>query len=222
MYLRVPQNLLSHSAPSQERARPQDLRVEFSLGSLFRPQTGGGGSSQAPRGAGLQATSLPSVDSTHLLTLNRLRPMRKHFCSLFAFSFLFALTVSAGFAQAQGTQPASGPAQAGTQHVDSSASPAPEVCAACIHAHMEFLASDALRGRGSGTPDELVAATYIASQLRLYGIEPAGDDGGYIQRAPVVRRKLTAPPQLKITMPGTPNQTLTWTYGKEFLVMYLG
>ena len=148
--------------------------------------------------------------------------MRKHFCSLFAFSFLFALTVSAGFAQAQGTQPAGGPAQAGTQHVDSSASPAPEVCAACIHAHMEFLASDALRGRGSGTPDELVAATYIASQLRLYGIEPAGDDGGYIQRAPVVRRKLTAPPQLKITMPGTPNQTLTWTYGKEFLVMYLG
>lgn len=86
---------------------------------------------------------------------------------------------------------------------------------------MEFLASDALRGRGSGTSDELVAATYIASQLRAYGIEPAGDDGGYLQRATLFRRKLTSPPQLKFTMPGMPGQTVTWTYGKEFLVIYL-
>src|SRR5437879_10173475 len=47
---------------------------------------------------------------------------------------------------------------------------------------MEFLASDAMRGRGSATHDELVAATYIASELRAYGIEPAGDSGGYLQR----------------------------------------
>ena len=51
----------------------------------------------------------------------------------------------------------------------------PKLCAACIRAHMEFLASDAMRGRGSGTEDELVAATYVASQLRAYGIPPAGD-----------------------------------------------
>ena len=50
-----------------------------------------------------------------------------------------------------------------------------------IHGAMEFLASDALQGRGSGTHDELVAATYLASQLRQIGIEPAGDNGGYIQ-----------------------------------------
>ena len=37
---------------------------------------------------------------------------------------------------------------------------------------MSFLASDALRGRGSGTPDELLAATYVGSQLQQYGIEP--------------------------------------------------
>ena len=40
--------------------------------------------------------------------------------------------------------------------------PGPRLCAACVRAHMEFLASDALRGRGSGTADELVAATYVA------------------------------------------------------------
>ncbi len=50
-----------------------------------------------------------------------------------------------------------------------------------IRGEMEFLASDALQGRGSGTHDELVAAEYLASQLRRMGIEPAGDNGGYIQ-----------------------------------------
>jgi Zn-dependent M28 family amino/carboxypeptidase len=50
-----------------------------------------------------------------------------------------------------------------------------------IYAEMNFLASDALQGRGSGTHDELVAAVYIASELRRMGITPMGDDGGYIQ-----------------------------------------
>jgi Peptidase family M28 len=50
-----------------------------------------------------------------------------------------------------------------------------------IRAQMEFLASDALQGRGSGTHDELVAATYLASELRQMGIAPLGDQGSYIQ-----------------------------------------
>jgi aminopeptidase YwaD len=106
------------------------------------------------------------------------------------------------------------------------ASPVPSrLCAACIRAHMEFLASDALRGRGSGTADELVAATYVASQLRAYGIAPAGDDGGYIQRATVQQPKLTAPPQLTFTQPGTNGEAsgakVIWTCGKEFAALHL-
>jgi len=54
------------------------------------------------------------------------------------------------------------------------------VCAPCIRAHEHFLASDALRGRGSATTDELVAAEYIASQLEQYGLQPAAN-GSYIQ-----------------------------------------
>jgi Zn-dependent M28 family amino/carboxypeptidase len=50
-----------------------------------------------------------------------------------------------------------------------------------IRGAMEFLANDALQGRASGSHDELLAATYLASQLREIGIEPAGDQGGYIQ-----------------------------------------
>jgi aminopeptidase YwaD len=93
------------------------------------------------------------------------------------------------------------------------------VCTACIRAHMEFLASDALRGRGSGTADELVAATYIASQLRAYGIAPAGDNGSYIQQVALLQPKFTAPPQL--TWAGTGENKFTWTYGKEFTTVDL-
>jgi Zn-dependent M28 family amino/carboxypeptidase len=53
--------------------------------------------------------------------------------------------------------------------------------AAQIRGAMEFLASDAMQGRASGSHDELLAATYLGSELRQIGIEPAGDNGGYIQ-----------------------------------------
>ena len=88
---------------------------------------------------------------------------------------------------------------------------------------MNFLASDALRGRGSGTPDELLAATYVGAQLQQYGVEPAGDNGTYIQRATVVQEKLTAPPRLKFMTPGDgiPADTVLWTHGKEMIALQL-
>ncbi len=88
---------------------------------------------------------------------------------------------------------------------------------------MEFLASDALRGRGSGTPDEFVAATYVAAQLRQYGIKPAGDNGGYIQRGVIVRQKFIAPPELHFAKAGnsSPDASLVWTYGKQMLAIQL-
>lgn len=77
-----------------------------------------------------------------------------------------------------------------------------------------------MRGRGSGTHDELVTATYVASQLRQYGIEPAGDDGGYIQRAPTIRHAITAPPELDLIPPkgSALGEPVRWTYGNEFRV----
>ena len=50
-----------------------------------------------------------------------------------------------------------------------------------IRGELGFLASDALQGRGSGTHDELVAATYIASELEQLGLKPVGDNGSFIQ-----------------------------------------
>jgi len=73
----------------------------------------------------------------------------------------------------------------------------PRICAACIRAHENFLASDALNGRGSATHDELVAATYIAAQLEQYGVEPIGDGGGYLQKVALERRKPAAAPRFR-------------------------
>jgi Zn-dependent M28 family amino/carboxypeptidase len=50
-----------------------------------------------------------------------------------------------------------------------------------VRAHMEFLASDALNGRGSGTRDEWIAAAYIGSHMRRLGLEPMGEYGGFVQ-----------------------------------------
>jgi len=89
-----------------------------------------------------------------------------------------------------------------------------------VKAEIEFLASDALQGRGSATHDELLAATYIASRLREFGIEPAGDSGEkdlqpYIQRVSVTLHEFTAPPKLTI-------DSKEWTHGKEIAVLRAG
>ena len=59
--------------------------------------------------------------------------------------------------------------------------PVPQTPAAQIAGELGTLASDAMRGRGSGTVDELRAARYLARELRRIGISPLGDAGGYMQ-----------------------------------------
>jgi aminopeptidase YwaD len=136
--------------------------------------------------------------------------MRKLSNALLLLPFLAPLLLAA-----QPAAPRSGTSTAPTapQHL------ALKACADCIRAHEEFLASDAMQGRGSATHDELVAATYVAAQLRQYGIQPAGDKGGYIQGAPTVRLRLTSAPHVRITpAANSPFPPSAWTYGKDFLV----
>jgi hypothetical protein len=56
-----------------------------------------------------------------------------------------------------------------------------------VQAHEEFLASDAMQGRGSATHDEEVTATYVASEFLGYGLKTAPGMTGYIQKAEVVQ-----------------------------------
>ena len=65
---------------------------------------------------------------------------------------------------------------------------------ASIRAHMEMLAGDALNGRGSGTRDEWIAATYVASQLRQFGVRPLDGFDGFVHdiESPADRRKASS------------------------------
>jgi len=151
------------------------------------------------------------------------------------FLIVFSLLALAAFAAVPRNHVAASPSQGAAQqpaplapNVDATPSVTPKptntkICAACIRANMNFLASDALRGRGSATQDEFVAATYIGSQLEQYGVEPAGDNGTYVQRATLIRQTLTAVPELHYMTPGDgiPSQTMTWTHGKEMLILVL-
>lgn len=46
---------------------------------------------------------------------------------------------------------------------------------------VKFLASDAMQGRGNGSPELEQAAEYISAQFRASGLQPAGEDKGYFQ-----------------------------------------
>jgi hypothetical protein len=59
--------------------------------------------------------------------------------------------------------------------------------AARIEADVRFLADDLLEGREAGTRGYDLAALYVAAQYRSIGLEPAGDDGTYLQRVPLLR-----------------------------------
>lgn len=59
-----------------------------------------------------------------------------------------------------------------------------------VSAHVNFLASEALQGRGSATRDEAIAAAYIASQFEAFGLKPAPGMDGYIQTAEVIMPQL--------------------------------
>lgn len=86
-----------------------------------------------------------------------------------------------------------------------------------VRAHMEFLASDAMQGRGSGTVFERLAAEYVGLQMRLFGLEPAGDISAagkatFVQTVSVFRNSFAVNPTLKFG-------STTLEHGKDMIVI---
>ncbi len=52
--------------------------------------------------------------------------------------------------------------------------------------HVRYLSHDLLEGRGTGQRGGDIAAEYIATQFAEYGLNPAGDNGSYLQKVPLV------------------------------------
>ena len=88
--------------------------------------------------------------------------------------FLLPLLLVAGCAER--TPPATSP----------SGPPPTAVSEVSVRAHLEFLASDALNGRQSGSRDEQIAAEYVAAQFRRLGFAPP-EGGSFVQAVPYTR-----------------------------------
>jgi hypothetical protein len=92
-----------------------------------------------------------------------------------------------------------------------------------IRAELTFLASDAMQGRGSGTIYERIAAEYMGSQFRQFGLEPGGDTDSagnkeFVQRVALQSSKFVAAPTLTVT---SGSNVQKWQYGRDFLVSFL-
>ncbi|MDG2148606.1 MAG: M28 family peptidase [Planctomycetota bacterium] len=86
-----------------------------------------------------------------------------------------------------------------------------------LESHVRFLASDALRGRDTGTQESLRAAGYLAEVLRKAGAEPAGDGGGWYQVMDLQGVDLTRPP--KLTLAGEAAESLECVHGADYRLM---
>jgi hypothetical protein len=67
--------------------------------------------------------------------------------------------------------------------------PAADDGARRIESDVAFLADDLLEGRAAGTRGYDLAARYVASRYRAIGLAPAGDDGSYFQKVPLLEAR---------------------------------
>jgi Zn-dependent M28 family amino/carboxypeptidase len=85
-----------------------------------------------------------------------------------------------------------------------------------IRAHVRFLSLDLLEGRGPGKRGAELAAEYIATQFALSGLEPAGDNGTYFQRVPLVAVH-TIEDKTKFSFVPAKGQAMDLAYGTEIV-----
>jgi hypothetical protein len=81
-----------------------------------------------------------------------------------------------------------------------------------VRADVEFLSSDGLEGRDTGSKGYAIAADYVAAQFRAIGLEPAGEKGGWFVAVPFRRASYEKPPKLTLTVGG---QQVALEQGKE-------
>ena len=86
-----------------------------------------------------------------------------------------------------------------------------------VRAHVEYLAGDALAGRATPSPGQEAAAEYIAEKFRAWGLQPAGDSGGFVQRY-VVRVARVPPAERRFTFAAGGRET-AWTYGRDYFAL---
>jgi len=69
-----------------------------------------------------------------------------------------------------------------------------------IEGHIYFLADDLLKGRETGTPENKIAASYLANSLRGYGVKPNPTTNTYYQTVPM--QEVTPPRRFTLSIAG--------------------
>jgi len=82
-----------------------------------------------------------------------------------------------------------------------------------IHDYVAFLASDALKGRDTGSPGHAAAAAYVADQFKSLGLKPGGDKGSWFQQVPFRHAAHAGVPRVTYTAGA---KRIRWTSGKDF------
>jgi hypothetical protein len=93
---------------------------------------------------------------------------------------------------------------------------AKEITPELLRAHIRFLSSDLLEGRGPATRGDQLAEAYIRSQMEGLGLKPGAPGGGWIQKVPLVgiRRTSSDPAVFK-----SERGSLTGTLGENFVAV---
>ncbi len=90
------------------------------------------------------------------------------------------------------------------------AAPAPQAVdpggADRVRADVEFLASDLLKGRDTGSEGYDIGASYVVSRFRAMGLAPGGSDGGWYEQVPFRRAEHSQPPDVTLTIGNKPIQ----------------
>jgi hypothetical protein len=95
---------------------------------------------------------------------------------------LLALLLLGAAAVPAAAQPLDGGSDLAPPARDDAVRAAASITAPALRARVEYLAGDALRGRQTPGPGLEEAAAYLQRELRAWGLDPAGEDGTYVQR----------------------------------------
>jgi len=83
-----------------------------------------------------------------------------------------------------------------------------------LRAHITVLAHDSLQGRGPASEGDRKATAYIVSRFKKFGLKPAGDNGTFIQKVPMVG--VTVDPSTQV-MVHKGDQSIALTYSTDFV-----
>jgi hypothetical protein len=95
-----------------------------------------------------------------------------------------------------------------------------------IRIHVQYLADDAMEGRGTATHGGAAAAAYTAAQFRRLGLVPAGDSGSYQERVPLISRLVTSADLRLVNQPNGilrfKEQFVLWSESQDTLTAFEG